>query len=95
MTAAWGAGRCILIGVVLQTGCLASASTPPQPEGSGRDEAVDHAEASPSQVDLPTSPSTGDSLCDLTFQLDEELSLQIPVQTLCESGGSRAFPGTL
>lgn len=95
MTAARRAGRCMLIGLALQTGCLASASTPPQPEGSGRDEAVENAEASPSQVDLPTSVSTGDSLCDLTFQLDEELSLQIPVQTLCESGGSRAFPGTL
>ena len=95
MTATQRAGRCILLGLAIQTGCLASASTPPLASGEAADANIEPAHVSSSQAALPTPSAAVQGLCELTFQLDEELSLEIPVQTLCESGGSRVFPGTV
>lgn len=99
MTAQQGAGRCVLLALAVQTGCLAQSWTSQTTDEPAPSESEHRASEVPIIEGSVAPPvDSAESMiepCHLSFQVDEELTLEIPVLTLCEAEHARSFVGTL
>jgi hypothetical protein len=99
MMAQQRAGRCVLLALAVQTGCLAQSSTSQTTQEPAPSESAHPPSDVPVIERSVTLPVEGSDrlveACNLSFQVDEELTIEVPVVTLCEAENLRSFVGAL